>query len=234
MLLSALLAIDFSIYHQGCFASKSTEKFPGIRARILTSTVYNDRKASSVMYACSAEKEEIEEYLHYWRNKNPVVNLNVLCREESDVIFNVSLFSPIGWVTKAVLDHGGIFPTPIPVIRGLEKWNVLLPNEGRKRSLFSELDALGVVKVDQVRQMHLNEMLSTETVIHPPGLSSRQNQVLRVAVESGYFESPRIVRSRDLAARIGIAQSTFLEHLRKAQLKLMRTALRGTQNQSLN
>jgi len=54
----------------------------------------------------------------------------------------------------------------------------------------------------------------------------QQLRVLREAMESGYFDSPRKIYSRELAKKIGIGQSTFLEHLRKAQTNILRQAFK--------
>lgn len=57
------------------------------------------------------------------------------------------------------------------------------------------------------------------------GLSSRQEEVIELALESGYFDWPRQVDAETLADRLGIAHATLLEHLRKAEKKILTDAL---------
>jgi hypothetical protein len=47
---------------------------------------------------------------------------------------------------------------------------------------------------------------------------------LRLALESGYYEQPRKTSLRELAARTSVARSTYEEHLRKAENKLLTNA----------
>lgn len=56
-------------------------------------------------------------------------------------------------------------------------------------------------------------------------LSKRQVEVVTLALNEGYFEWPRETDAETLAAELGIAHSTFLEHLRKAEYTLLKDAL---------
>jgi predicted DNA binding protein len=52
-------------------------------------------------------------------------------------------------------------------------------------------------------------------------LSSRQREAFLLARSRGYYEYPRATTARDLASELGISKTTFLEHLRKAEAKLL-------------
>ena len=54
-------------------------------------------------------------------------------------------------------------------------------------------------------------------------LSERQREAFQLARTRGYYEYPRQVTARDLAADLDISKTTFLEHLRKAEAKLLST-----------
>jgi predicted DNA binding protein len=56
-------------------------------------------------------------------------------------------------------------------------------------------------------------------------LTDRQYEVVEHAIESGYFEWPREVTSEELAESMDISRATLLEHLRKAESKLLSDAL---------
>ncbi|WP_224447064.1 helix-turn-helix domain-containing protein [Haloprofundus salilacus] len=56
-------------------------------------------------------------------------------------------------------------------------------------------------------------------------LSRRQAEVVSLALEEGYFDWPRRADATTLAARLDITHVTFLEHLRKAEQKLLTDAL---------
>ena len=56
-------------------------------------------------------------------------------------------------------------------------------------------------------------------------LTDRQYEVVQAALEAGYFEWPRGVTSDELADELGISRATLLEHLRKAESKLIADGL---------
>jgi len=52
-------------------------------------------------------------------------------------------------------------------------------------------------------------------------VTERQMAALRLALESGYYEQPRKTSLRELAERTSVARSTYEEHLRKAENKIL-------------
>lgn len=192
--------------------------------RILSSHPYGGIKSSALLYAMGSKYEDIRRFLGYWADHRAVLRLRLVDRAAGAVVFKVALKSEVAWVTKAILDNNGYFSTSIPVAGGIENWRVFIEDEN-KTTLLSQLDKVGALRVDQISRLKL----STDGRLAMPSpvsnLTSRQLRVLRVAVDGGYFESPRRIDSRELAKKIGIAQSTFLEHLRKAETKILRQAL---------
>ncbi|PSP27595.1 DNA-binding protein [Halobacteriales archaeon QH_2_65_14] len=56
-------------------------------------------------------------------------------------------------------------------------------------------------------------------------LSDRQREAIEAALELGYYDVPREASHEDVATELDCAPSTAAEHLRKAESKLLRTAL---------
>lgn len=56
-------------------------------------------------------------------------------------------------------------------------------------------------------------------------LTDRQREVVRTAHEMGYYEIPRQVPTEEVAAELGLDQSTVSEHLQRAERNLLRTIL---------
>ena len=58
-------------------------------------------------------------------------------------------------------------------------------------------------------------------------LTDRQREVLTVANQYGYYDYPRGVSSEKLAARVGISKPVMLQHLRKAEKRIMADIFAG-------
>ena len=83
------------------------------------------------------------------------------------------------------------------------------------QDIIAGLRSLGSVRLDRLKPFR------DETT----PLSSRQSEAIELALEAGYFDWPRRVDVETLADQLDITHSTFLEHLRKAEKKLLLEAL---------
>ena len=219
-----MLAVDFSVYHHACLATRSTTEFPEVNSQILSSTPHEGTKVSVVMSARSDDQQELGRYLEFCAGLSAVKEFEVLERQQGAALFRLFMVPRGRTVTRIVLDNGAIFSTPISVSNGLERWSILLLQEKNRKALVSALEDVGVVRIERVKQVQKGEMLSGSSSLLA-SLTSKQLTVLRLAAAHGYFDLPRRAGSRQIAPLAGMAQSTFLEHLRKAQSRIIRKAL---------
>ncbi len=101
---------------------------------------------------------------------------------------------------------------------------------------FDETDARAVIRdlesdrdIDVLSKTAVTEQQIPHSVLAPvdqlfEDLTDRQLAALRLAFESGYYEQPRKTSLRELAERTSVARSTYEEHLRKAENKLITNA----------
>lgn len=93
---------------------------------------------------------------------------------------------------------------------GLLDWELIADDQDAVSALVARLEKAGC----EVTLGHLKEVEDEEA------LTRRQEEILRVAFERGYFDYPKRVSIRDLAATFHVSISTISEILRKGQTKV--------------
>ncbi|WP_254762628.1 helix-turn-helix domain-containing protein [Natrinema marinum] len=83
------------------------------------------------------------------------------------------------------------------------------------RAMIDDFSRIGTVTLGKLTEFERSKSMLTD----------RQLEVVTRALEEGYFEWPRRIDSEELAEGLGISRTTMLEHLRKAQSKLLTSAI---------
>ena len=109
-----------------------------------------------------------------------------------------------------------------PVItdeKGYESWEITSLDEQTLREFIVNLQKEhSEVKVIDIQNKNLNEVYSPKI---KPSLTKGQTKALELAKQKGYYNFPRSIELKDLAKEAGISLSTFREHLRKAEKKII-------------
>ena len=86
---------------------------------------------------------------------------------------------------------------------------------------------MGIInKLGEVKQMHVQPAsFHQEDML--ANLTKRQREVLIAAKRYGYYDYPRRMNAEELAKRVGVSKATVVEHLRKAEGRLVASLLAG-------
>ncbi len=89
------------------------------------------------------------------------------------------------------------------------------------RKLVKVVEVIGnVIEMHvQPASFHRDDMLAS--------LTKRQREIVIEAKRRGYYDYPRRINSEQLAERVGVSKATVVEHLRKAEGRLMAALLAG-------
>lgn len=123
--------------------------------------------------------------------------------------------------------HNCLYQPPTIYRRGWEHYTVIAFDDGDVRALFRGLEADR--EIDVLSKTAIAEQQLPHSMLAPvdrlfESLTDRQLAALRFALEQGYYEQPRGTSLRELAEQTAVARSTFEEHLRKAENKLLTNA----------
>lgn len=124
-------------------------------------------------------------------------------------------------INDALISRGFIPDEPVRITEGTEYWTVVIHED---RNTISE--RLDEIRRERDAEITVEVMRSLEKgmrsgMFREDRLSKRQREVFELAQEKGYYTWPRDVSAGDLAAELDISEATLLEHLRKAEAKLL-------------
>jgi predicted DNA binding protein len=121
--------------------------------------------------------------------------------------------------------HNCLNLQPMIYTDGWEWYRVMAFSEQDIRKLFRELEKHCKVEVTSRKSIsgesiHDNLLVSTGSLLS--GLTKKQASALVAALDNGYFNLPRSATAIQIAQRLGIPRTSFVDHLRKAQSKVIR------------
>ncbi|MGI0131920.1 MAG: helix-turn-helix domain-containing protein [Thermoplasmata archaeon] len=113
---------------------------------------------------------------------------------------------------------------PVVYFEGTETYRFVAPSRTRLHQLIDRARRLGDVEI-----LSVTDRQGLSSIRDPPvasvhffeGLTPRQIRSLVAAYEGGLLDVPTRARWADVARREGLSRSTFGEHLRKAQHRLL-------------
>ena len=109
---------------------------------------------------------------------------------------------------------------------GWEWYRLIAFSERDLRRLFKDLDKDCTVEVTSRRSIS-NEsirdtfLISTTTLFG--NLTGKQRRALIMALDNGYYQMPRRATAGRIAAKLGVPRTSYVDHLRKAENKVIQT-----------
>lgn len=123
-------------------------------------------------------------------------------------------------ISGPLVSRGLIPDAPVRIRNGREQWTVLTGAD--RETVRAQLAAVREEADADVRMERIVAPEATPVAPLPEdGLSERQRQAFELAREEGYYAWPRGTSGAELAEELGVSKATFLEHLRKAEAKLL-------------
>lgn len=227
--------LTLDLWHPNCWAIEATERTSG---GVLAHAIYNSPKTDAaapqsvngLFTAFGDSQAEVEELLDAIRASDRAGDLLEL-RERfgrarnapGNVVREFFLeYDPADMMCPTLLEHGFVHSAPVRIEDGSEEWQVCYVGERSeiRDSLDDVCEASGAeVTVESVSASGSAGGTAREHRLDT--LTTTQREVYEHAREQGYYEWPRGTSTRELADDLGVSKTTLLEHLRKAESKLL-------------
>jgi predicted DNA binding protein len=114
---------------------------------------------------------------------------------------------------------------PMTFHEGWETHRLVTRSQDNVRRFVNEVAKKGQVEVLSLKSLDHVDLMNNMGVgpgLLLEGLTDKQAYVLTTAYESGLFDVPARARMDRVADRVGLSRSTFGEHLRKAELEVLK------------
>lgn len=201
---------DVRVEHKGCLMTS-------MRTGTVAMQVSSDEECDLLLV--QGEADEVDRVIRHIE-ADGIEPFDVMSRTGTSAL--VRTRNPPSGVIPTILASGCTILWPAVYRDGGEQYTILAPNEARLRVLVRRLERFGPTVLQCAADVPAEAVGATVAVADlASGLTKRQLDAVLLAVAEGYYEVPRQVEARDLAARTGIGRSTFEEHLRKGEQHVM-------------
>lgn len=121
-----------------------------------------------------------------------------------------------------VNDHQCWDAPPIVYQDGWANLRVMSFDPENPRSLFAALRKLGPAELVRKRELPLGVLpTSVYANVLFGDLTAKQSNALLTAFRFGYYTSPRSITTEEIASSVGVSRTTYEEHLRKAENRVI-------------
>lgn len=155
----------------------------------------------------------------------------VLHESKNDDGYHVVTQSCLCSLEQSIIDrfekHNCLYQSPTIYRQGWEHYTVVAFDSEDIRKLLGNLRSDR--EIELLSKTSISEKQIPHSMLAPANqlfenITDRQLAALQLALECGYYEQPRKTSLRDLADQTAVARSTYEEHLRKAENKLLTNA----------
>jgi len=221
MLRMALFDIKFKLSFNDDY-SMLTKKFPSLKVFFWCNNIYD------------VFEFFVDDLKDYPAIKEELKDSNSLIEETLDenrlrlIIKNCSCYSDDGSVDNIVGDLNILLLSPVIIENGWEEHHAIVFDHKDFEELMERFEEKGhIVKV--VRKVCFGGTISSLNPLTRSALFSslteKQADALLTAYHSGYYRLPRKADVKSIAAKYKVPRTTFQDHLRKAECKVISTLI---------
>lgn len=209
--------LRFRFRHDGCWLQETTERHPDVM--LVASAIYMSGADVHMNVTVHApDPAAVAAAAKQWRSDPRIKKVTQLGEGPRGARFHVAYSQP-QTIYGHILQHTPVALGAIRFAGGFEHYQITGESPDLQE-LLRVLAQRGTVEVVSLRDVH-----DVEGEAPGPGptaaLTDKQVGALVLAHQAGYYQWPRSSSASDLASRLGLSSSAFLDHLRHAEAKLI-------------
>jgi hypothetical protein len=211
--------LKFKIKHNDCmYAPKLEELKLSVFFHPLGNYKKNNFIFTSAIQKISGNENSIREYHQYLKKHKSTVKIEIY----KNLIFTLAKHKDINLPYEAIYSPELLYPTPAHLDKeGFEIWEISCWN---RKPLGKLIDIMSKSKTT----IHFELLSFSKKTLHEiyllkllPNLSKSQKNAIELAYKKGYYSYPKKTDLNELSKIMGVGKSTFQEHLKKAEGKII-------------
>ena len=205
------IALSIGIRHRDCWHYVLSKK---LAATIVVKYTYMlpNNQLYGYQTIISSRIGELEAFL----KQAPQIKKYAVLSKSADRA-EVITWAEQGSIIDNIIRKNCVFIGPTVVKDGVENWHIMAPTREELQEVVAEME----------RCADIAYIRNSEGAEPGIGLTEKQMHTLRTAVEMGYFDTPRRASIMDVALKLNVSASTAVEHLRKAEKKVLENYARS-------
>jgi len=193
------------LFIEGNYGCEITKRHPELQLDIVSGYTEGDAVQGLIKSNCTSE--ELGELQNEFKAFEYVREVEILESGYMKVVVDSTEFP----LAQLIHEVGAFYIYPIKFSEGREVCTLIFENKKELRKVLKQLPYDWKI----VRIGNINLQFDLED------LTPQQLKAVNLAIEKGYFEIPKKVNLEELSTQMKISRTTFLEHLRKAEKKIL-------------
>jgi predicted DNA binding protein len=202
----------FRFSHKNCWLIDVSKRFPQLT--FIDNAAYV-KPNGDLMDIClvKGDIKKLKEVTKFLRKHKTVISARIVEQGKDYLFIQVTGNRKTMFFTTPFISKYNCFRIGDVIAKnGYEEWNVGASRKSDINALISSLKAHGKI---------INKHI-VKTPVKLIKLTKKQRKALELAYYNGYYSIPRGIELGKLASKMGINKSTFREHLKRAEEKIIR------------
>lgn len=200
-----MIEVELSVYIEGNYGCELTKMHEDLTLEIISG--YTEGGTVQGLIKSNYPSDELKKLEDNFKAYEYIKDFEVLESGYARIVADSSDFP----LAQSVHEVGAFYIYPIRFSKGREICTLVFENKEDLRKMLKNLEVdWKIVRIENVNlQFDLKD------------LTPQQLKAVNLAIEKGYFEIPKKVNLEELSEQMKLSRTTFLEHLRKAEKKIL-------------